>query len=121
MSMRQYELVETMLKSLPRQIARSASFRERYKAFMLAKWVAHGWKTEDPHLVLATLLDNVPSSEADAFIQQAAAQARSLTCLFFCPPSHGFSRADSQKQDQKGHEHGRSQQDHRLDVSGGKL
>ena len=81
--MRQFELVETMLKRLPKEIARSASFRERYKVFMLAKWVAHGWKTDDPRLVLATLLDNVASSEAEAVIQQAAAQARGLTCSFF--------------------------------------
>jgi hypothetical protein len=83
MSMRQYVLVETMLKSLPKRIARSASFLERFKAFSLAKWVAHGWKTDDPHLVLATLLDNVPSSEADSMIQQAAAQVLILACLFF--------------------------------------
>jgi hypothetical protein len=83
MSMRQYGLVETMLKSLPKRIARSASFLERFKAFSLARWVAQGWKTDDPHLVLATLLDNVPSSEADSMIQQAAAQVLILACLFF--------------------------------------
>ncbi len=90
MAMKQFGFVETLFKSLPAGIARSASFRERYKVFALFKWIHHGWRTEEPHLILATLQDNLPYSETESLVQQAAAQVSRASL----PPSLIFFMSD---------------------------
>jgi hypothetical protein len=73
MSQKHFEVVESLLKNLPREVARSAGFRERYKVFLLNKWEKDDWKTDEPRLVLATLQDNA-SGQVENIIQQSAAQ-----------------------------------------------
>ncbi len=84
MSQKHFQVVESLLKSVPREVAKSAGFRERFKVFVLHKWAEKdAWHTDEPRLVLATLQDNAASLlDAEGFIQQAAAQVRRR--LFFC-------------------------------------
>lgn len=84
MAQKHFDVVDSLLKSVPKELAKNASFRERYKVFLLNKWVEKdGWKTEEPKLILAILQDNVSASEADSLIQQAAAQVRRFQAYFF--------------------------------------
>ena len=69
-----FDLVDVLLKSLPRGAATSPTLRERYKAFCLHKWERDGWQSDEPQLILATLQDHVPKAQAEFVVPQAAAQ-----------------------------------------------